>query len=177
MWYRQHDIEVHPPKQAILDLTASCINWRFRFQHIDRWENNVGLKRLDQWQYVRLAFRSHPIQFSMQTSCYDSHFFACSFRVLHSQAHSRLSSDCKHFHKSFLSVYSSRVLVDLGRFLSVLICTQSVGLLGRGISSSEDRYLRTEQHKHRINAHRHSCLEWDSKPRSRCSSGRRQFMP
>jgi hypothetical protein len=31
--------------------------------------------------------------------------------------------------------------------------TQSVGLLGRGISPSQDLYLHTEQHKHRINAH------------------------
>jgi hypothetical protein len=30
--------------------------------------------------------------------------------------------------------------------------TQSVGLLGRGISSSQGRYLHTEQHKHWINA-------------------------
>jgi hypothetical protein len=35
----------------------------------------------------------------------------------------------------------------------------------------------TEQHKHRINAHRHPCLEWDSNPRSQLSSERRQFMP
>jgi hypothetical protein len=31
--------------------------------------------------------------------------------------------------------------------------TQSVGLLGRGISPSKGRYMHTEQHKHRINAH------------------------
>jgi hypothetical protein len=31
--------------------------------------------------------------------------------------------------------------------------TQSVGLLGRGISTSQGRYLHTEQHKHWINAH------------------------
>jgi hypothetical protein len=31
--------------------------------------------------------------------------------------------------------------------------TQSVGLLGRGISPSQGRYIHTEQHKHRINAH------------------------
>jgi hypothetical protein len=53
---------------------------------------------------------------------------------------------------------------------------QSVGLLGRGISPSKGRYLHTEQHKHIINAHRHPCLEWDSNPRSKHSSERRQFM-
>jgi hypothetical protein len=38
------------------------------------------------------------------------------------------------------------------------------------------RYLHTKQHKHRIKAHKYSCLEWDSKPRSQFSSGRRRFM-
>jgi hypothetical protein len=37
--------------------------------------------------------------------------------------------------------------------------TQSAELLRRGISPSQDRYLHTGQHKHRINAHRHTCLE------------------
>jgi hypothetical protein len=54
--------------------------------------------------------------------------------------------------------------------------TQSVGILGRGISLSQGRYLHTEQHKHRINAHRHPCLDWDSNTRSQCSSWRRRFM-
>jgi hypothetical protein len=35
----------------------------------------------------------------------------------------------------------------------------------------------TEQHKHRINAHRHPYLEWGSNPQPQCSSGRRRFMP
>jgi hypothetical protein len=34
-----------------------------------------------------------------------------------------------------------------------LILYKSVGLLGRGISPSQGRYLHTEQHKQRINAH------------------------
>jgi hypothetical protein len=55
--------------------------------------------------------------------------------------------------------------------------TQSVRLLGRGISPSQDPYLHTEQHKHRIYAHRHPWLEWDSNPRSQRSNERRQFMP
>jgi hypothetical protein len=45
---------------------------------------------------------------------------------------------------------------------SFLILKQSVGLLGREISSSEGRHLD----KHRINADRHPCLEWGSNPRS-----------
>jgi hypothetical protein len=51
-----------------------------------------------------------------------------------------------------VSTYSSTALVDLGKFFSSLFYTQSVGLLGRGISPSLGSYLHTEQHKHRINA-------------------------
>jgi hypothetical protein len=43
--------------------------------------------------------------------------------------------------------------MDLATFFRFLIYTQSAGLLGRGISPSQGRYLYTEQHKHRINAH------------------------
>jgi hypothetical protein len=43
--------------------------------------------------------------------------------------------------------------MDLGSFFSFLIYTQSIGLLGRGISQSLGGYLHTGQHKHRINAH------------------------
>jgi hypothetical protein len=32
------------------------------------------------------------------------------------------------------------------------------------------------QHKHRRNAGRHPCLEWDSNPLSQCSRGRKHFM-
>jgi hypothetical protein len=67
--------------------------------------------------------------------------------------------------------------LDLGHFFSFLIYPQLVGLLGRGISLLQGCYLHTEQHKHRINAHRHPCLEWDSNPWSQCSSRRRRFMP
>jgi hypothetical protein len=60
-----------------------------------------------------------------------------------------------------LSSYGPTALVGLGRFFSFLIHTQSVGLLGRGISPSQGRYLHTKQHEHR-----HPCLEWESNPRS-----------
>jgi hypothetical protein len=39
---------------------------------------------------------------------------------------------------------SLRQLSDLCHFFSFLIHTQSVGLLGRGISPSQDPYLHTE---------------------------------
>jgi hypothetical protein len=47
----------------------------------------------------------------------------------------------------YFSLYGSTALVDLGRFLSFLIYTQSIGLLERGISPSQGRYLHKEQHK------------------------------
>jgi hypothetical protein len=51
-----------------------------------------------------------------------------------------------------LRLYSP--LLDIDRFFSFLICfTQSVGLLRRGISPSQGRYLRTGQYKHRMKAH------------------------
>jgi hypothetical protein len=82
----------------------------------------------------------------------------------------------------YLSIYSCcshlehsihETLVPL-QFLNV---RQAVRFLGWGISPWQGRYPHTEQHKHRINAHRHPCLEWDSNPWSQCSSGRRRFMP
>jgi hypothetical protein len=33
------------------------------------------------------------------------------------------------------------------------------------------------EHEHRKTADIHSCLEWDSNPRSQCSSGQRHFVP
>jgi hypothetical protein len=45
---------------------------------------------------------------------------------------------------------------------SFLILRQLVGLVGRGISPSQGRYL----HKHRIDTDKHPCLEWDPNPRS-----------
>jgi hypothetical protein len=43
--------------------------------------------------------------------------------------------------------------------------TQTAGLLGRMISLLQGLYLNTGQHKHRINAYKHSCFEWSSNPR------------
>jgi hypothetical protein len=51
------------------------------------------------------------------------------------------------------SICGSTVLVDLGRFVSFLILYTVVGLFGWGINPLQGRYLHTEQHKHRINAH------------------------
>jgi hypothetical protein len=64
-----------------------------------------------------------------------------------------------------LSIYSSTTLVDLGRFLTFLMYTQSVRLLGRGIRSLQDLCLpRTTQTQLKGTQYRHPCLEWDSNP-------------
>jgi hypothetical protein len=64
---------------------------------------------------------------------------------------SRVSTDLP----TYLPTYGCTALMDLGRFFSLLIYTQPVGLLGRGISPTQGHYLHTEQHKHKINAHKH----------------------
>jgi hypothetical protein len=51
---------------------------------------------------------------------------------------------------AYLWLYSP--LLDLGRFSVFWSSTHSVGLLGRGISPSQGRYLHTGQHKHIIKA-------------------------
>jgi hypothetical protein len=50
-----------------------------------------------------------------------------------------------------LSLQSLWALVSI--FFSLMIILQTVGLLGRVISSSQGRYLNTGQHKHRINTY------------------------
>jgi hypothetical protein len=50
--------------------------------------------------------------------------------------------------------------------------SESCRIFGRGVSPSL-RPLPT--HKQRKNADKHPWFEWDSNPRSKCSSGRRQF--
>jgi hypothetical protein len=62
--------------------------------------------------------------------------------------------------------------------LQLLDLGQSVGLLGRVISSSQGLYLytNTEKRTHNTNT-KHPCPEWDSNSRSRRPRERRQFMP
>jgi hypothetical protein len=58
-------------------------------------------------------------------------------------------SSCSHF-GALLPFWS------IGLISQVLVQLQTVGLLGRVISSSQGLYLNTEQHKHRINAYIHT---------------------
>jgi hypothetical protein len=75
----------------------------------------------------------------------------------------------------FINQWLYSRLLGPGLFFSfVIFFTQTVGLLEWVSSPSQGHYLHTEHHKHRINAHRHPCLEWNSNPRSQRSSKRRQ---
>jgi hypothetical protein len=88
------------------------------------------------------------------------------------------SLDFRSIRRCNLSIYGSTALCwALAAFSVSWSYTQSAGLLGRGISPSQGRYLQKGQHKHNKRTNRHPCLEWDSNPRSQCLSGRRQFMP
>jgi hypothetical protein len=85
-----------------------------------------------------------------------------------------------HCHLDYPSIHhpsmSLQPLWTLATFSVSCSHTQSVGLLGWGMSPLQSRYVHVEQHKYRINAHRHQCLEWYWNPRSQCSSGRRRSM-
>jgi hypothetical protein len=59
-------------------------------------------------------------------------------------------------------------LLGLGRFFSFLISTRTGGLLGRGISLPQGRYLHTGQPQ---TQNRRTCLMWHLNPRSQCLSG------
>jgi hypothetical protein len=102
----------------------------------------------------------------------DFYFVGCNPLVVHRRT---------TYLPTYLSIYLSMSLQPfvgpwpLFEFLDLF--TQSVGHLGRGISPSQGRYLHTGQHEHRINAHRHPFLKWDSNRRSQCLRRRRQFMP
>jgi hypothetical protein len=52
-----------------------------------------------------------------------------------------------------LFFFGSTALVGLNGLFGSIIYTQSVGLLGRGVSPSQGRYLHTGQHKHRTPGH------------------------
>jgi hypothetical protein len=79
--------------------------------------------------------------------------------------------------RSYLSNYGSEALCwALVLFVSFLIFYTVGRTPWMEISSLQGLYLHTGQHKHRINAHRHPCLKWDSNPRSQCSNEWRKVM-
>jgi hypothetical protein len=106
-------------------------------------------------------------------------------KILHNNIFTSSAKVCEDYSKrvnfihSFIHSFTndSIAFVNLSRFFSFLFYTQSLGLLGGGISPSQGPYLHTGQYKHRIKSHRYTCREWDSNPQPKCSSERRQLMP
>jgi hypothetical protein len=73
-----------------------------------------------------------------------------TFIFLQTKFHTRM------YNGSALSIIGSTAfLLDIGRSSVSWTFTQSVGLLGRGISPLQGRYLNTGQRKYMINEHRH----------------------
>jgi hypothetical protein len=71
------------------------------------------------------------------------------------------------FYLIYLSMYSSAVLVlDFGRFFRFLILYTASRTPWAG-----DQRVARPLPKHRVNTHRHPCLEWDSNPRSSVRAG------
>jgi hypothetical protein len=62
-------------------------------------------------------------------------------------------------------------------FMFVIFFTQTVELLGGGISPSQGGYLHRTTQTGNKRTHRHPCFEWDSNPLSQHPSEQRQFMP
>jgi hypothetical protein len=80
---------------------------------------------------------------------------------------------------SFIHQWLYSPLLGPGVFFSfVIFFSQTVGLLGRGISPSQWPLLthRATQTQNK-RTHKHSFPEWDSSPRYQRSNERRQFMP
>jgi hypothetical protein len=75
-------------------------------------------------------------------------------------------------------VQASAASMKLSVSLQLLDLGQSIGLLGRVISSSQGLYLYTNTEKRTYNTNtKHPCPEWNSNPRSRRPRERRKFMP
>jgi hypothetical protein len=117
------------------------------------------------WTRRKTRYNSFVI---MQSKCIIkfSLYASCDFVLLHRQ---RLVYNIIH---SFITS-STALCWALAAFSASRSHTQSVGLLGRGISPPQDPTYTQNS----TNTHRHPCIEWDSKAGFQCSSWRRQFIP
>jgi hypothetical protein len=77
----------------------------------------------------------------------------------------------------FIYLWFYSPLLDVGRFSVSLSFAQSVGPLEEGAARHKAATYTQNNTKHSINAHRHSCFEWDSNPRPPSSNEGRQFIP
>jgi hypothetical protein len=91
------------------------------------------------------AFKAHFFQWNIQLEMYIRLLVQCHLCPIWPTV--------LQFH-SFIHQWLYSPLLGPGLFISfVIFFTQTVGLLGRGISPSQGRYLHTGQHKHRLNAY------------------------
>jgi hypothetical protein len=76
----------------------------------------------------------------------------------------------------YLWLYSP--LFDLGRFFQIFdpIHIRSDSLDGGSARLKAATYTQNNQNTGK-NGHKHPCFNWDSNSRTKCLSGRRQFMP
>jgi hypothetical protein len=95
------------------------------------------------------------ICFHPQMKTWEKHYSVSMLQIINSSHRKLVQRDSTYlptYLPTYLWLYSP--LLNLGRFFSFLIF-HTLGLLGRRINPSQGLYLHTEQHKHRINAHRH----------------------
>jgi hypothetical protein len=96
----------------------------------------------------------YPIYLSIYESIYLSIYLSIYYLSLSIYLSIYLSICLSIYLSIYLGIYGSTALFwALAAFSVSWSFTQSVGLLARGISSSQGRYLHTEQHKNRINTH------------------------
>jgi hypothetical protein len=165
-----------------IDVGAEPLPQNIEFLHLWKWFIHLTIQPHQQLRF--------PLGFSDQNFKYIFHFpHACYMYLLphppwfNSPRNVRWMCIIKLFWENenslslYIYTYGSTALWTLAAFSVSQSYTQSVGLLGWRMNPSQLWYLHTEQHKHRINAHRHPCLEWNSNSRPQFLSGRRRFMP
>jgi hypothetical protein len=124
------------------------------------------------------------------THCILPHF-PCTFSAPPGKLHGRTPVNPRLLSSVYFLIHYSPVILQffftsscshfwsIGLISQFLDQSQTVGLLGRVINSSQCLYLNTGQRKHR-KTHtdiKHPCPEQDSNPRSQPPSERRQYMP
>jgi hypothetical protein len=142
-------------KEPSTGYSASC--WlqcwkRIKLSHLKKFNERCWIKNLG---------KEHM-------KCYDDNTYI--FLLFHMLKPFRKQAFIEFIHLFIFLLFPLEHTASVKHFVSLqfLNLKQSVGLLERVISPSQGRCLHTGQHKHRINADRHQCLEWDSTPRSQC---------
>jgi hypothetical protein len=141
-----------------IQITISQLRFPVRDQVTYTFFYDVG------WDWVHLVRRT-LVGLLYQPRMVDEYAAVCAMRIGRGNRTS--------FSHQWL--YSPLLVPDLF-FSFVIFFRQTVGLLGRVISTSQGRCIHTGEHKYtsRINAQRHTCLKWDSNPKSQRLRERRE---